>query len=130
MIVILELVSNVPEVFQHRVKPGRKRFAHVKTNGRRSSEERARIFHGIKNARLHCGDRGKMVAAEQSRKLTKYCSRLRRGKEERVILSDFDGALNEKVQKSSTFSFLDNSPPVLSRRTSQSVSRSSVEDIR
>jgi Calcineurin-like phosphoesterase len=41
--------------------------------------------------------------------LTKYCSGLGRGKKEGVILSDFDGALNEKVQKTSTFPFLDKS---------------------
>src|SRR5258707_13574272 len=102
MIVILELVFNVPEVFQHRVKPGRKRFAHVKTYGRRSGEERARIFHDIKSARLHCGNRGKMVAGEESRKLTKYRSRLGRGEAERVILSGFDSPLNAEVQKVST----------------------------
>jgi hypothetical protein len=38
-----------------------------------------------------------LFVAEQSRKLTKYYSGLGRGEEERVILSDFDGALNEKV---------------------------------
>jgi hypothetical protein len=79
----------------------------MKTYSRRSGEERAGIFHDIKGARLYCGDRGKMVAADQSRKFTKYCSGLGRGKKEGVILSDFDGALNEKVQKTSTFPFLD-----------------------
>lgn len=72
-----------------------------------SGEERAGIFHDIKGARLHRGDRGKMVAAEQRGKLTKYCSRLGRGKKEGVILSDFNRALNKKVQITSTFPFLD-----------------------
>src|SRR5260370_21101422 len=89
MIVIFELAFDVPEVFQQRVKPGGKRFAHVKRDRRRRCEKLARICYGIEGARFYCVNRGVAAAAEPRGKLPKCRSRLCSRDQKHVVIATF-----------------------------------------